>query len=109
MEFLNRVDEVAALDDLWSAKEARYFVVWGRRRVGKTELLAMFCEGKRAFYFEATDTTERNQLRVFSEELAAVSGNQLLAEQPVTTWAAALAAIAQFASTGERTVVVLDE
>jgi hypothetical protein len=53
--------------------------------------------------------TERSQLRSLSEELAAVSGNELLAQQPVTTWAAALAAVAQFASEGKRTLVVIDE
>ncbi|MDO8209245.1 DUF234 domain-containing protein [Conexibacter sp. CPCC 206217] len=67
------------------------------------------CSFKRCCYFEATDTTERNQLQAFSQELARVSGNQLLAEQPVASWSAALAAVAQFASTGERTLVVLDE
>src|SRR4051794_11380396 len=108
-EFLNRVDELAALLDQWEAADARYFVVWGRRRVGKTELLNRFASGKRAFFFEATDTTEVSQLRALSEELAAVSGNSLLAAQPVTTWPAALAAIEQFAAAGERTVVVLDE
>jgi uncharacterized protein len=108
-EFLNRVDELAALEEQWDARGARYFVLWGRRRVGKTELLNRFVAGKRAFFFEATDTTELSQLRAFSEELAAVSGNSLLAAQPVTNWNAALAAIEQFASTGERTVVVLDE
>lgn len=108
-EFLNRVDELAALQEQWEARDARYFVLWGRRRVGKTELLSRFVNDKRAFYFEATDTTEVSQLRAFSEELAAVSGNSLLAAQPVTTWEAALAAIEQFASAGERTVVVLDE
>ena len=48
-------------------------------------------------------------MRAFSEELAAASANALLDAQPVTNWQAALAAIEQFASTGERTVVVLDE
>jgi AAA+ ATPase superfamily predicted ATPase len=37
-----------------------------------------------------------------------VSGNELLAQQPLTSWQAALAAIAQWAAP-ERTVVVLDE
>lgn len=109
MEFLNRTEELAALDDVWTAAEAQYFVLWGRRRVGKTELLNHFVDGKRAFYFEASDTTEVSQLRALSEELARASGNPLLAAQPVTTWTAALTAIEQFASTGERTVVVLDE
>jgi AAA+ ATPase superfamily predicted ATPase len=109
MEFLDRADDLAALDDLWVADSGRFFVLWGRRRVGKTELLAKFAQGKRALYFEATDTTERSQLRSFSEELAAVSGNELLAQQAVSTWPAALAAVAQFAAAGERTLVVLDE
>jgi AAA+ ATPase superfamily predicted ATPase len=107
--FFNRVDDLAALDDLWQADAARLYVLWGRRRVGKTELLSTFAQGKRTLYFEATDTTERSQLRSLSEELAAVSGNELLAQQPVTTWAAALAAVAQFASEGRRTLVVIDE
>ncbi len=38
-----------------------------------------------------------------------MSGNSLLAAQPVGTWRAALAVIEQFASAGERTVVVFDE
>jgi AAA+ ATPase superfamily predicted ATPase len=109
VEFLDRIDELAALDDLWSASEARFFVLWGRRRVGKTELLTRFAQGRRALYFEATDTTEPVQLRNFSQELALVSGDELLAQQPLTSWPAALAAIARFASTGERTIVVLDE
>lgn len=109
MRFLNRTDELAALEEQWRVDEARYFVLWGRRRVGKTELLGRFTDGKRAFFFGATDTTEQSQLRAFSEELAAVSGNSLLASQPVSTWEGALAAVEQFASGGERTVVVLDE
>jgi uncharacterized protein len=82
--------------------------LWGRRRVGKTELLNHFAEGKRAFYFEATDATQRTQLHNLSEELAAVSGNALYREAPFPTWNAALEAIAQYVG-DEQTLVVLDE
>lgn len=109
MPFLNRTDELAALEELWDARDARFFVLWGRRRVGKTELLTHFADGRRALYFEATDATEPLQLRNLSQELAAASGDELLAQQPLTSWSAALAAIARFASGGERTLVVLDE
>jgi AAA+ ATPase superfamily predicted ATPase len=108
MAFLNRTDDLAALEDNWSAREARFYVLWGRRRVGKTELLAHFAEGRRALHFEATDTAQTDQLRDLSSELARVSGDRLLAEQPLASWEAALAAIERFAS-DERTVVVLDE
>jgi uncharacterized protein len=107
--FFNRTDDLAALDDLWAVDDARFFILWGRRRVGKTELLNRFVEGKRALYFEATDTSELEQLRNLSLELAVASGDEVLARQPLTSWPAALAALAQFASSAERTVVVLDE
>jgi uncharacterized protein len=108
MEFFDRVDELAVLEDNWAAEDARFFVLWGRRRVGKTELLNHFVAGKRALYFEATDAAQGDQLRDLSREFARASGNELLTQQPLTSWQAALAAIAQWA-VSERTVVVLDE
>lgn len=106
--FLNRTEELAALEDQWDRKDASFFVLWGRRRVGKTELLSHFAGDRRALYFEATKTTELNQLRSLSLELAEASGNSLYAEQPLQTWDAMLTAISDYAS-GERTLVVLDE
>ena len=110
MEFFNRVDDLATLQDHWdaAASEGQFFVLWGRRRVGKTELLNHFARDKRAFYFEATDTTELTQLRNLSEELAQTSGNELYREAPFPSWTAALEALAQYV--GDRpTLVVLDE
>lgn len=108
MRFFNRTDELAALEDNWAATDARFYVLWGRRRVGKTELLSHFVEGRRALYFEATDAAQPDQLRDISRELARVSNSELLAHQPLSSWEAVLAAIAQYAAS-ERTIVVLDE
>lgn len=108
MRFLDRMEDLAVLRDNWDAADARFLVVWGRRRVGKTELLSHFAEGKRALYLEATDAAEADQLRDLSRELARVSGDAVLEHQPLTSWDAALAAIARYAA-GGRTLVVLDE
>lgn len=106
--FLNRTDELAALEDQWNRRDGSFYVLYGRRRVGKTELLNHFAEGRRALYFEATKTTERSQLRALSLELAEASGNPIYEQQPLESWEAMLTAIADYAS-GERTLVVLDE
>ncbi|HEY2766935.1 MAG TPA: ATP-binding protein [Solirubrobacteraceae bacterium] len=106
MELLGRTHELAALEDNWTAHDARLYVLWGRRRVGKTELLSHFIQGRRALYFEATDAARQDQLGDLSHEIARVSGKDLL--QPLTSWEAALAAIEQYAAS-ERTIVVLDE
>jgi len=110
MEFLNRTDDLAALGDSWVgvSRRGQFFVLWGRRRVGKTELLSYFVDDKRALYFEATDATEAVQLGNLAEQLSLVSGNRLHAETGFPSWTAALEAIAQFVG-DEPTVVVLDE
>ena len=49
--FINRVAELELLEKRYASREADLFVLYGRRRVGKTELLAHFCEDKRAIFF----------------------------------------------------------
>jgi hypothetical protein len=88
--------------------DAEFLIVYGRRRVGKTELLAHLASEARSFFFEATDTVPSQQLRDLTDELARVWGNDLLRAQPLTSWEAALTAIAQYVG-HERTLVVLDE
>ncbi len=108
--FLNRTDELAALDDNWSAARSRgrFFVLWGRRRVGKTELLNHFGRDKRLFYFEATDATEATQLNNLADELSEVSGNPIYREAPFPTWKAAFSGIEQYVG-DQQTMIVLDE
>jgi AAA+ ATPase superfamily predicted ATPase len=108
VEFLNRTSELAMLRRRLAGNSAEFLVIYGRRRVGKTELLAYLASDTRAFFFAATDTVPSQQLRDLTDELARVWGNDLLRAQPLTSWEAALTAIAQY--TGhERTLVVLDE
>ncbi len=49
--FVNRVTELELLEKHYASGKAEFFVLYGRRRVGKTELLARFCEGKRSIFF----------------------------------------------------------
>ncbi len=108
MRFLNRADELELLRERWSAKGSELLIVYGRRRVGKTELLAQLAAGTRSLYYEATDTVAADQLRDLTDELARTSGDALFAAQALTSWEAALTAIAQYVGT-QRTLIVLDE
>lgn len=108
MEFLNRTSELTLLRQRLGDGRAEFLVVYGRRRVGKTELLAHLASEVRSFFFEATDTVPAQQLRDLTDELARVSGDELLQVQPLTSWEAALTAIARYVG-DRRTLVVLDE
>lgn len=44
--FINRKAELELLARMYASDRAELFVLYGRRRVGKTELMRAFCEGK---------------------------------------------------------------
>jgi uncharacterized protein len=108
MDFFNRTDELHALESRWTRGRGEFYVVWGRRRVGKTELLSHFLDGKRGLLFEATEGLEPDHLADFSRLLAEKTGKRIYDLQPLTNWPAALAALDEFVAEGPA-VVVLDE
>lgn len=108
MAFYNRSDELAALGERLDSPRGEYFVLYGRRRVGKSELLLHFGERCRQLYFEATAGSRQDQLDDLSAELAAFSGRRMHAEQPLSSWRAAFAAFAELLEQGQ-TMIVLDE
>lgn len=108
MEILNRVDEQDLLRARIESKRAEFLVVYGRRRVGKTELLSHLASHHRSFYFEATETVSAHHKADLTAELASVSNDPVLAEQTLESWPAVLAAIERYVS-DQPTLVVLDE
>ena len=57
--FVNRISELDLLEKHHRSGRAELFVLYGRRRVGKTELLAHFCQGKRHVFFVADQVPEQ--------------------------------------------------
>jgi AAA+ ATPase superfamily predicted ATPase len=108
MAFYNRTEELAALDERLRSKRAEYFVLYGRRRVGKSQLLLHFGERCRQFYFEATSGSRQDQLEDLTAELARFTGKRMYVEQPLTNWRAAFAGFGELLEEGQ-TMIVLDE
>jgi AAA+ ATPase superfamily predicted ATPase len=106
--FFNRTDELAALAERLESPRGEYFVLYGRRRVGKSELLLHFGKRCRQLYFEATAGSRQDHLEDLSAELAAFSGRRLYVEQPLSGWRAAFAAFTELLAEGQ-TMIVLDE
>lgn len=49
--FIGREKELTALNDLYNSGKLEFVVLYGRRRVGKTELIKHFIDDKNAIYF----------------------------------------------------------
>ncbi len=53
LNFVDRENELSGLNDLYQKERADLFVLYGRRRIGKTTLCKKFAEDKPHFYFLA--------------------------------------------------------
>jgi AAA+ ATPase superfamily predicted ATPase len=107
--FVGRARELAALERQYRSSRPVLLPIYGRRRVGKSELLVHFCEGKRAVYHAATEGTPAQQLRAFMRSAAEAYGKPVLAEIAVRDWEHALTRVMEEAPRGRRQVLVLDE
>ena len=68
MGFVGRDEELGALNYHYSLDAFQMIVVYGRRRVGKTALLAKFCEERPTLWFTAKEQSAAMNLRDFSTE-----------------------------------------
>ncbi|MFC6615510.1 ATP-binding protein [Halopenitus salinus] len=71
MTFYDRGEELTALSDAFESPGSDVFVVYGRRRVGKTELLKQFCTDRPHIYFLAAQEAEHRQREKFIDQVAA--------------------------------------
>lgn len=62
-KFINRKLELDLLEKKWAEKKAQFFVIYGKRRVGKTEIIKQFMKNKAGVYFLADKRTEIEQLK----------------------------------------------
>ena len=106
--FINRHQELAALERMFQSEVAEFFVLYGRRRVGKTELLSQFCKSRRSIYFLASQLKEQDHLQQLTEITRRVINDPLLQSLAFNDWESALIYFAQQAQ-AERLVLVLDE
>ncbi|MHB8621551.1 MAG: AAA family ATPase, partial [Chloroflexota bacterium] len=110
MDFVNRGRELAALERWWHGQHGQLGMLWGRRRVGKSRLLAHFAGQRRSVFHTATSRPARDELRGLSSAAAAILAPSFrdLHERPFTDWSDAFEFLAE-AAVGEPLLLVLDE
>lgn len=77
MTFYDRTEELDALRDADASDGGAFYVVYGRRRVGKTALLKEFCRDRPHVYFLAAQEAETRQREKFVEQVAAAVGDRV--------------------------------
>jgi AAA+ ATPase superfamily predicted ATPase len=104
--FIDRQIELEQLSDLYSSDQGVLFILYGRRRVGKTELLRAFCADKPHIFFIATLSADSEQLASFSQQIWSFDHPETPEGFSFPSWEAAFRSIANLPG---RPIVVLDE
>lgn len=69
IQFVNREKELEFLESQIK-KPASFVVLYGRRRIGKSELIKQFIKNKKAIYLLSTQEVEKELMESFSVEIA---------------------------------------
>lgn len=103
--FVGRKSEIRFLKNLEGGDEASILIVYGRRRVGKTELLEHVFRKRNMLKFEGLEgqSAEAQREQVLYE-LARQVGDPILAKIKTTHWKEVFEVVARSVQSGERTL-----
>lgn len=105
MTFYDREDELDVLSEAIEAGGHDLIVVYGRRRVGKTELITEFCADRPHVYYLASEEEEARQREKFVERVASEFDDRT---PQIDEWPDAFEYLGE-KLTDERTIVAIDE
>ena len=104
--FLGRQTELKELQRLYEKDGFQLFILYGRRRVGKTSLLKEFCKSKNTIFFSAELSNSKANLEKFSHRVFQHYGDER--QEPFSSWESALLYISD-RQAASRLVLVIDE
>lgn len=107
--FVGRRAELRFLEEAYRSPGSAFTPVYGRRRVGKSELILHFLRSRNGVYFLGKQAPAGLQMREFLQEAAASLEQPLLGNLAVDSWSAVLSAVIDSARGRGKLILALDE
>ena len=111
-KFIGRAKELDLLARAFESPRSEFIPIYGRRRVGKSELILKFMAGRPGVYYLGQQSPAALQVREFLEEAARALDMPLLAELRPMDWREALSTVAaqwERVRPGSKLILALDE
>ena len=113
-KFVDRKEELGFLEERYKTDLAEFVVLYGRRRVGKTELLLKFLENKNGFYLLASTEGDRQNIKDFSKIAGRFIGDENLSTLDFESWQSFFEALFKHKAFDsmlmkEKIVIIIDE
>ena len=106
--FIGRERELDFLQERYDSERAELIVLYGRRRIGKTELLQQFARDKSAVFYACTECTDQEQLARFSKRILQTGIPAAHFLTSFSDWETALRSIQDVPSEGKK-LLIIDE
>jgi uncharacterized protein len=105
MKFIDRIEPLAFLNRQYAERRAQFIAIYGKRRVGKTELVKQFFADKPHIYFLADKTSAHDQLKTLSEKIGEFYQDSFVGERGFGKWEQ----LFTYLKTKEQFVWIIDE
>lgn len=107
--FVGRKIQIKFLRDIFKIKQASLLVIYGKRRVGKTELIEQTFRKQKILKFEGIEgASTQDQIRSFLHQLAHYAQDPLIRDLKYDTWLPVLELLASFVKKG-RWIIYFEE
>ena len=107
--FIGRKQELQFLEKQYSGTGGKLVVLYGRRRVGKTETLHEFCKGKPHVFYSCREISDKLQLRSFSEKMLREKIPAADYIREFSDWESALKSVLQLPYGDQKKLLIIDE
>jgi len=107
--FIGREKELSLLGEAYNDSRSALIPIYGRRRVGKSELILKFFQEKLGVYFLGKKAPAQLQIREFLQEAARVLDEPILRSLTMDNWSDVFAAIADRFPKDKKFILVFDE
>ena len=107
--FIGRKQELQFLEDKYNGKGGQLVVLYGRRRVGKTETLREFCKGKQHIFYSCREVSDKLQPRSFSQKLLREDIPAASYIKEFSDWESALKSITELPYGDSKKLLIIDE
>lgn len=106
LQFVNRETELDFLNEKWNRNEAQLIIIYGKRRVGKTELAIQFVKDEPHIYFLCERIPIHKQLQKFTEAISEYFKDEFLPAEGFKNWEVAFKYIS---NKKEKIAIIIDE
>ncbi|MFT4304787.1 MAG: ATP-binding protein [Candidatus Woesearchaeota archaeon] len=96
MDFKNRKKELNLLNELYKQDSSKLIIFYGRRRVGKSELLNQFIKKNNGIYLLFNQESLKDQLRHISNQLAIQFNDDFLKVNPFSNFESLLVYLSKY-------------